>query len=161
MTLTKTTIATFEHPFSVPGFDEMLPAGAYEIDTEQCAPPGRLDPEAWKASVFMKLHTRETHPGLARVLAVSLADLDRARARDTATGKALTDTFLEEMLGDPLVLLVMQADGFSAAQIRHIYSGAFNAPDGDDVRGLGKSTKTRQYEASVRAAENEGMPVAT
>jgi len=58
MALTSKTITVFDHPFNVPGFDETLPAGEYEIETEDCAPPDRLDPDAWKASVYVKLHTR-------------------------------------------------------------------------------------------------------
>ncbi len=161
MNQTTKTIAVFAQPFSVPGFDETLPAGAYEIETEHFAPPDVLDPDAWKASVMVKLHTRQSHPGLARILTVSLIDLDRARARDKVTGKKLTDLFLEEMLGDPLVLLVMEADGVSEAQLRHLYSGSRTPRTGDDATGLKTATMTRRDEASIRAAENEGMPVKT
>lgn len=161
MNLTSKTIAVFAQPFRVPGFDETLPAGAYEIETEEFAPPDQLDPDAWKASVMVKLHTRQSHPGLARILTVSLIDLDRARARDKATGKKLTDLFLEDMLGDPLVLLVMQADGVSEAQLRHLYSGSRPPGAGEDAANLTSATRTRRDEASIRAAENEGMPVRT
>ena len=120
--LTSKTIAVFSRPFSVPGFAETLPAGEYEIETDLISPPDHQDPEAWKASVLLKLHPRISHPGLARTLTVSLADLDHARARDKLTGKALTDFFLEEMLADPMIRLVMQADGVSEAHLRHLYS---------------------------------------
>jgi len=53
---------------------------------------------------------------------VSLADLDHARARDKRTGHTLTDFFLEEMLADPMIRLVMQADGVSEAHLRHLYT---------------------------------------
>lgn len=159
MTLTSKTIAVFEHPFNVPGFDETLPAGEYEIETENCAPPDRLDPKAWKASVYVKLHTRASHPGLERVLTVTLADLDHARAMDKASGRDLTDVFLEGMLSDPLVRLVMQADGVSAAQIRHLYSGSRVSRTRDDAMSWKTTNMSRRDEASIRAAENEGMPV--
>lgn len=126
--LTSKAVAVFSKPFSVPGFDETLPAGEYEIETELVSPPDQRDPAAWKASVMVKLHPRTTHPGLARSLTVSLADLDHARARDKLTGRALSDFFLEEMLADPMVQLVMAADGVSAAQLRHLYSGTPDAP---------------------------------
>lgn len=131
MPLISKTIAVFEHPFNVSGFDETLPAGAYELETEECPPPDRLDPEAWKASAFVRLHTRTSHPALAGVLTVALTDLDRARAKDMASGKALTDFFLEEMLRDPL----------------------------GDAIGCRTADMCRRDEASIRAAENEGMPV--
>ena len=121
--LTSKTVAVFSRPFTIPGFGETLPAGEYDIETELVSPPDHLHPEAWKASVLVKLHPRTSHPGLARTLTVSLADLDHARARDKLTGMALSEFFLEEMLADPMVRLVMEADGFSETQLRHLYSG--------------------------------------
>lgn len=159
MEMTSKTIAIFSRPFSVPGFDETLPAGEYDIETELRAPPDQHNPDAWKASVFVRLHTRESHPGLARILTVSLTDLDRARARDKTSGKELTDFFLEEMLGDPLVLLVMQADGVSEAQLRHLYSDLRTSRTLDDAPGRKLAAMTRQDKSSILAAENEGMPV--
>lgn len=152
------TIAVFSRPFTVPGFAETLPAGEYEIETELVSPPDNQDPEAWKASVLVKLHSRVAHPGLARTLTVSLADLDHARAKDKLTGRALSDFFLEEMLADPMVRLVMKADGVSEAHLRHLYSGQeMPAPDPN----VPTATLTKQGardNASIRAAENEGMP---
>lgn len=121
--LTSKTVAVFSRPFTIPGFGETLPAGEYDIETELVSPPDHLHPEAWKASVMVNLHPRTSHPGLARTLTVSLADLDHARARDQLTGMALSEFFLEEMLADPMVRLVMEADGFSETQLRHLYSG--------------------------------------
>ncbi|MSU92065.1 hypothetical protein GE300_21185 [Rhodobacteraceae bacterium 2CG4] len=156
--LTSKTVAVFSQPFTVPGFGETLPAGEYEIETELVSPPGHLDPEAWKASVLVKLHPRISHPGLARTLTVSLADLDHARARDKLTGRALSDFFLEEMLADPMVRLVMRADGVSEAHLRHIYSG-HGTPDPDlNVPASATTTQRTRDVASIRAAENEGMP---
>lgn len=120
--LTSKTIAVFSRPFNVPGFDETLPEGEYEVETELTSPPGQQDSAAWKAAVMVRLHPRASHPGLTRTLTVSLADLDHARARDKLTGNALTDFFLEEMLADPMIRLVMQADGVSEAHLRHLYS---------------------------------------
>lgn len=154
--LTGKTVAVFSRPFTVPGFGETLPAGEYEIETELVSPPDHLHPEAWTASVLVKLHPRISHPGLVRTLTVSLADLDHARARDKLTGKALSDFFLEEMLADPMVRLVMKADGVSEAHLRDLYSGP--RPDAD----VPESTTARQGAQSVpaiQAAENEGMPV--
>jgi hypothetical protein len=156
--LTSKTIAVFSRPFTVPGFAETLPAGEYEIETELVSPPDQRDPEAWKASVLVKLHPGVSHPGLARSLTVSLADLDHARARDKLSGKALSDFFLEEMLADPMVRLVMEADGVSEAHLRHLYSGR-GTPDPDlNMPASMTTTQRTRYDASIRAAENEGMP---
>lgn len=121
--LNSRTIAVFSQSFNLPGFDETLPAGDYDIETVLSAPPDHLNPEAWKASVLVHLHPRKSHPGLTRSLTVSLADLDDAQARDKLSGKVLSQFILEEMLADPMVRLVMQADGVSEDQIRHLYAG--------------------------------------
>ncbi|WHQ83214.1 hypothetical protein [Tritonibacter mobilis] len=116
------SVAVFSNPFTIPGFNETLPAGEYGIETELSSPPDHLHPELWKASVIVKLHQQESNPGLARTLKVSLADLDEARAKDKMTGKELADFFLEEMLSDPMVQMVMEADGVSERQLRRLYS---------------------------------------
>ncbi|MGR3760663.1 hypothetical protein ACUXV3_11115 [Roseobacteraceae bacterium NS-SX3] len=159
--LTSKTIAVFSRPFTVPGFDETLPAGEYDIETELCSPPGHLDPQAWKASVLIHLHPRGSYPGLARSLTVSLADLDIACAKDKLSGKELSQFFLEEMLADPMVRLVMEADGVSETQIRQLYSGWHIAePDSEPpVQGARREPQDiRRDRFSIQAAENEGMP---
>ena len=156
--LTSKTVVVFSRSFTVPGFTETLPAGEYEIETELVSPPDQQDPAAWKASVLVKLHPRISHPGLARTLTVSLVDLDHARARDKLTGRALTDFFLEEMLADPMVRLVMEADGVSAAHMRHLYSGHGTPQSDRDVLDRNPARLGARDMASIHAAENEGMP---
>ena len=131
--ISRTTIV-FARPFDLPGFDERLPAGDYDVETELSAPPDHRDPGRWKASVMLELHPRSSHPGLARNLTVSLADLDGALARDKLTGKDLTTFLLDELLTDPMVRLVMQADGVSETHLRHLYSGSGGAPQPPDRR---------------------------
>ena len=156
--LTSKSIAVFARPFTVPGFGETLPAGEYDIETELVSPPDQKDPEAWKASVVVKLHPRVSHPGLTRTLTVSLADLDHVRARDKLTGKALSGFFLEEMLADPMVRLVMEADGVSVAHLRHLYSGLRTPQSDMDVLDSKPAHQGARENASIQAAENEGMP---
>ncbi|TCO69094.1 hypothetical protein [Rhodovulum euryhalinum] len=156
--LTSRTVAVFARQFTVPDFAETLPAGEYEIETELVSPLDHLHPEAWKASVLVKLHPRTSHPGLARTLTVSLADLDHARARDKLTGRALSDVFLEEMLADPMVRLVMQADGVSEAYLRHLYSGRGTPRFDRDLPELTSVSQRARDKSSIQAAENEGMP---
>lgn len=152
------TVAIFSRPFIVPGFDEALPAGEYEIETELASPPDQRDPAAWKASVLVKLHSRISHPGLARTLTVSLADLDQARARDKLTGRELSDFFLEDMLSDPMVQLVMKADGVSEAHLRHLYSGSGTSDPNLAAPPSKTTARGARDEESIRAAENEGRP---
>lgn len=155
---TAKTIAVFDRPFKLPGFDETLPAGEYGIETELASPPDHKDPEAWKASVVVHLHPRLSHPGLTRNLSVSLADLDHARAKDRLSGKDLSQVFLEEMIADPMVQLVMKADGVSEAQLRHLYSGTQTTQTDKDVLDTKTETGTEheilQERWEIHDAEN-------
>ena len=154
--------AIFAHPFIVPGFDEALPAGEYDLETEISAPPNHMDPDGWKASVLVHLRPHMTHPGLARSLTISLADLESARAKDKWTGKELAEFFLEEMLADPMIRLVMRADGASEAQIRHLYANSRTRESGIELCDQDVAVRTLQsrlrQDAAIQRAENEGMP---
>jgi hypothetical protein len=152
------TTAFFAGPFSVPGLDETLPAGRYEIETEICPPPDHWHPKAWKASVSVKLHPRASHPGLARSLTLSLADFDIAQAKDKLSGKYLSDFFLEEMLADPVVGLVMEADGVSETRLRHLYSAPDTTQTDIDVVNPTPSNTSLRNNFAIQIAENEGMP---
>ncbi|MDF0603173.1 hypothetical protein P1J78_20720 [Psychromarinibacter sp. C21-152] len=115
------TTAVFLRPFQLPSFNETLPAGEYEIETRVLEPVDWIDPGTWTSSVLVRLHPRASHPGLDRTLTVPLAELEQAVAKDKLTGKALMDFFLEEMLADPMIRLVMQADGVEESELRGLY----------------------------------------
>jgi hypothetical protein len=123
MTFSVKTTVVFERPFELPGFNETLPAGEYEIESRLAKPADWIEPGTWMESVIVRLHPRITHPGLDRTLTVPLAELEHAVARDKLTGKALTDFFLEEMLADPMIRMVMQADGVAETELRDLYAG--------------------------------------
>jgi hypothetical protein len=154
--------AIFDRPFNIPGFAEVLPAGEYDLETEISAPPDHQDPERWKATVLVRLHSRQSHPGLARNLTVPLAALEAALARDKLTGRDLVDFFLEEMLADPMVRLMMQADRVSETEIRNIYArNRLSEPSSiEPCRNStnGQPPRAPLDRAAVQAAENEGMP---
>lgn len=116
------TTAVFLRPFELPSFNEILPAGEYEIETGSLEPVDWIKPGTSASSVLVRLHPRASHPGLSRAVTVPLAELERAAARDKLSGKALKDYFLEEMLADPMIRLVMQADGVEEADLRGLYS---------------------------------------
>jgi len=123
MTYIIKTTAVFLHPFELASFNEIIPAGEYEIETELFDSANGIEPTSWTSSVLVHLNPRASHPGLARTLTVPLAELERAIVQDKLTGKALTDYFLEEMLADPMICLVMRADGVSEEEVRGLYSG--------------------------------------
>jgi hypothetical protein len=127
------TTAVFLRPFELPSFNETLPPGEYEIETQLPESVDRLKPYTWRSSVLVRLHPRASHPGLSRTLTVPLAELERAAAMDKLTGKALTDFFLEEMLADPMIRLVMQADGVDESELRDLYAG-LSEPGTDPTR---------------------------
>lgn len=122
MTNSIKTTAVFLRPFQLPSFNETLPSGEYEIETQPLEPLDWIEPGTWTSSVLVRLHPSASHPGLSRTLTVSLAELEHAAAKDKLTGKALTDFFLEEMLADPMIRLVMQADGVAEADLRTLYA---------------------------------------
>lgn len=159
--ISKTT-ASFAEPFRIPGLDELLPAGDYDLETEIAAPPDHLDPAKWTASVLVRLHPRQSHPGLNRTLTVPLSALDHALARDKLTGCNPVDFFIEEMLGDPMVRLVMRADRVSEAEIRHLHGRIRVRGQPVRIGGTGgrhdQNRLDRQDAAAIQVAENEGMP---
>lgn len=122
MTTAIKTTAVFLRPFQLPSFNGTLPPGEYEIETQLIEPVDWIEPGTWTSSVLVRLHPRASHPGLDRTLTVPLAELELAAAKDKLTGKALMDYFLEEMLADPMIRLVMQADGVAESELRDLYS---------------------------------------
>jgi hypothetical protein len=140
MTASIKTTAVFLRPFQLPGFNETLPPGEYEIETRLLEPVDWIDPATWTSSVLVHLHPRASHPGLGRTLTVPLADLEHVVARDKLTGKALTDYFLEEMLADPMIRLVMQADGVEEAELRDLHSEGARETRNADAPGKGTET---------------------
>lgn len=149
------TTTIFSRRFTLPGFDEILPAGEYDLETELAAPSDDLSPENWRASVLVHLHPRMSHPGLRRTLTVSLADLDEAIARDRLPANELAQLVLEEMLADPMIRLFMQADGVSDAELRASYGGFHRATPAAGHAALRYPSADA---SAVQIAENEGMP---
>lgn len=117
---TKATV-DFDRPFRLPGLDEVLPEGAYFVETELEVPPGASDPEAWRASVLIHLHRSDASPGLARTLTVPLTELELALAEDREPGPSLAERLLDEMLADPMIRLVMASDNVTEDEIRRLW----------------------------------------
>jgi len=136
-------------PFELPSFNETLPPGEYEIETQLLEPVDWIEPGSWTSSVLVRLHPRASNPGLSRSLTVPLAELEHAVAKDKLTGKALTDFFLEEMLADPMIRLVMQADGVAESDLRDLY-----APRSDQRQaGQDDPSKTGELRRGMDASD--------
>lgn len=147
MTPSIKTTAVFLRPFQLPGFNETLPPGEYEIETQYPEPADWIGPDKWTSSVLIRLHARASHPGLSRTLTVTLAELQNAVARDKFTGKALTEFFIEEMLADPMIRLVMQADGVAESELRDLYDAHSAAPSGRARTGEDEAAPGREDDA--------------
>jgi hypothetical protein len=155
---TRKITAVFSASFNVTGLDEMLPAGEYEIETELTSAPDPRHLDIWKASVVVNLHPDASHRGLSKILTLSLADLEKAKAKDKISGKELSDLFLEEMLADPMVRLVMEADGVSEMQLRNLYSAPNGYQTNRNVQDTTSTDRISKDSFPIQIAENEGMP---
>lgn len=75
---------TFRRPFVLGGFDEMLPAGAYGVETDEELLEGISFPVYRRTLTLIHLHAKPDHPGLTQTLTVDPNELDAALMRDLA-----------------------------------------------------------------------------
>ena len=73
---------TFERPFVLNGLDEVLPSGAYCVETDEELLEGISFPAYRRISTLIHLHARPGHPGLVRTLTIDPNELDAAVERD-------------------------------------------------------------------------------
>lgn len=70
--------------FDLGGFDELLPAGAYVVETDEEPVAGISVPAYRRKMTVIHLHTRPGHLGQTRLLTVDPRELDAALERDRA-----------------------------------------------------------------------------
>ena len=75
---------TFTNPFVLGGFDEVLPAGVYSVETDEELLEGISFPAYRRILTVIHLHAEPNKPGLARTMTVDPNDLDAALQRDQA-----------------------------------------------------------------------------
>ena len=80
---------TFRRPFVLGGFDEVLPAGAYSVETDEELLEGISFPAYRRVLTVIHLHARSGHPGLTRALTIDPNELNAALERDQAPGDDL------------------------------------------------------------------------
>lgn len=78
------TTVTFRRPFRFGEFDEMLPAGAYSVETDEELLESISFPAYRRILTLMHLHAEPGHPGVERLLTVDPKELDAALERDRA-----------------------------------------------------------------------------
>lgn len=91
MTRTHYTTVTFRRPFRLGGFDEVLPAGAYSIETDEELLEGISFAAYRRILTLMHLHAEPGHPGVERLLTVDPKELDEALQRDQALAEMPSD----------------------------------------------------------------------
>lgn len=72
---------TFRLPFVLGGFDEVLPAGVYGVETDEVLLEGISFPAYRRISTLIHLHAKPGHPGLSRTLTIDPDELDAALKR--------------------------------------------------------------------------------
>ena len=75
---------TFRRPFVLGGFDEVLPAGAYSVETDEELLEGISFPAYRRILTLLHLHPKPGRPGLTETLTVDPNELDAALERDRA-----------------------------------------------------------------------------
>jgi hypothetical protein len=75
---------TFRKPFVLGGFDEVLPAGAYSVETDEELLEGISFPAYRRILTVIHLHAKSDNPGLIRTLTIDPNELDAALKRDQA-----------------------------------------------------------------------------
>jgi hypothetical protein len=75
---------TFRRPFVLGGFDEVLPAGAYSVETDEELLEGISFPAYQRILTLIHLHPKSGHPGFTETLTIDPNELDAALKRDQA-----------------------------------------------------------------------------
>jgi hypothetical protein len=86
---TKTTV-TFARPFTVAGFDEALPAGVYEVETDEELLEGVSFPAYRRTSTVIQLPAEPGRPGQTRSLSIDPTELAASLERDQSPAEGGT-----------------------------------------------------------------------
>ena len=75
---------TSRRPFVLGGFDEVLPTGAYSVETDEELLDSISFPAHRRILTVMHPHPKPSHPGLTQTLTIDPNELDAAIKRDQA-----------------------------------------------------------------------------
>ena len=75
----------FEKSFVLGGFDEVLSAGAYSVETDEELLDGISFPAYRRISTLIRLPTKSGNPAFTRALTIDPNELDAALLRDQAS----------------------------------------------------------------------------
>lgn len=85
---TKMTV-TFRHPFVLDSFDEELPAGDYNVETDDELLEGISFAAYRRILTVIHLHPKSGRPGVTEALTIDPSELDAALERDRARTEAI------------------------------------------------------------------------
>jgi len=83
-TRTSKKTVTFRRPFVLGGFDEVLPAGVYIVETDEELLDGISFLAYRRILTLLHLHAKSGNPGLTGLLTIDPKELDAALKRDQA-----------------------------------------------------------------------------
>lgn len=86
-TRTSKTTVTFRRPFVLGGFDEVLQAGTYSVETDEELLEGISFPAYRRILTVIHLHAQPGHPGLTQMLTIDPKELDAALKRDQTSAE--------------------------------------------------------------------------
>jgi hypothetical protein len=92
LTRTSRRTVTFRRPFVLGSFDKELPAGAYEVETDEELLQGVSFPAYRRTLTLLHLQPRLGRPRLAQTLTIDPNELDAALERDRAPAATPPDT---------------------------------------------------------------------
>jgi hypothetical protein len=81
---------TFERPFTLASFDKELPAGSYDVETDEELLEGISFPVYRRIVALIHLHAHAGSPGQTQKLPIDPNELDAALARDRASDRTLS-----------------------------------------------------------------------
>ena len=86
---TRKTTVTFNQPFVLAGFDEVFPAGVYNVETDEELLENISFPVYRRKLTLLHLGARPGYPGITRTITIDPNELDKALKRDQSLSKIL------------------------------------------------------------------------
>jgi hypothetical protein len=75
----------FKHPFRIKGIDRLLPAGAYEVITDEEMIEGLLFPCFRRVATMIMVPSESSHTSSMEMISISSVDLSDAQRNDAST----------------------------------------------------------------------------
>lgn len=97
MTRHSTTAMTFRRPFSLGDHGEVLPAGAYAVETDEELLEGVSFPVYRRIMTLLHVPATAKSPGVHRTLMVDPIELEAALQRDLAPAEGLADQAISDL----------------------------------------------------------------